>query len=123
MNKATTGAYAEVDAILSHMDESYINQIPIKIRNTFKKFKSKTYTKDFNPNIPLEEQNLKRETITLLAILNYNYWCKDENRKKELMNIYTENTRKAKEKLKKNIIQIRYSQITNKKWITHLLKL
>lgn len=100
MNQSTMEAYAEIDIILNYMDESYINQIPLKVRNTFKELKSKTYIKDIDPSIPLENQNLKRETITLLSILNYNYWCTDENRKKELMNIYTTNTQKAEEELK-----------------------
>lgn len=100
MNQSTMEAYAEIDTILNYMDESYINQIPLKVRNTFKELKSKTYIKDIDPSIPLENQNLKRETITLLSILNYNYWCTDENRKKELMNIYTANTQKVEEELK-----------------------
>lgn len=100
MNQSTMEAYAEIDAILNYMDESYINQIPSKIRNAFKELKSKTYIKEIDPSIPLENQNLKRETITLLSVLNYNYWCTDENRKKELMNIYTTNTQKAEEELK-----------------------
>ena len=87
MNQSTMEAYAEIDAILNYMDESYINQIPSKIRNAFKELKSKTYIKEI-------------DTITLLSVLNYNYWCTDENRKKELMNIYTTNTQKAEEELK-----------------------
>ena len=46
MNQSTMEAYAEIDAILNHMDESYINQIPSKIRNAFKELKSKTYIKE-----------------------------------------------------------------------------
>ena len=87
MNQSTMEAYAEIDTILNYMDESYINQIPLKVRNTFKELKSKTYIKDIDPSIPLENQNLKRETITLLSVLNYNYWCTDENRKKEAVNL------------------------------------
>ena len=51
MNQSTMEAYAEIDAILNYMDESYINQIPLKVRNTFKELKSKTYIKDIDPKI------------------------------------------------------------------------
>ena len=40
MNQSTMEAYAEIDTILNYMDESYINQIPLKVRNTFKELKS-----------------------------------------------------------------------------------
>ena len=70
MNQSTMEAYAEIDTILNYMDESYINQIPLKVRNTFKELKSKTYIKDIDPSIPLENQNLKREKIKEIFCVN-----------------------------------------------------
>jgi hypothetical protein len=32
----------------------------------------------------LEHQNLRRQTIVLLAILNYNYWCDSEEEKEKI---------------------------------------
>ena len=56
--------------------------------------------KEIIPNKPLKEQNLKEETLTILAVLNYKYWCKDGTHKKELLEIYSENERKLQNVLK-----------------------
>ena len=83
--------YAEVNAVLSNMNKSYINKIPKKLLEVFEK-SGKEYNVKLNPNKPLLEQNLKRETIAILAMINLEYWCKDENHKNKLKEIYTNNT-------------------------------
>ena len=91
MTESTMVAYAEVDSILGLMDESYIMAIPEKIREIFKKYKSKDHRILISTIIPLEEQNLSQETYAILASLNYNYWCKDEERKRNLLESYKNN--------------------------------
>lgn len=100
MNQSTMEAYAEVDTVLNLMDKKYLNEIPSKLRELFKKEKSKDYIKEIVADKPLKEQNLKEETLSILAVLNYNYWCKDEAHKKELLELYSENERKYQEELK-----------------------
>lgn len=101
MKQSTMEAYAEVDAVLSLMDKEYLDDIPIELREVFKKEKSKECIKEILPNKPLNEQNLKEETLSILAMLNYNYWCKDEYHKKELLELYSENERKYQDELRK----------------------
>ena len=101
MNQSTMEAYAEVDTVLSLMDEKYLNEIPIKLRELFSKEKSKEYIKEIISDKPLKEQNLKEETLSILAVLNYNYWCKDEEHKRELLEQYSENEKKYQEELRK----------------------
>lgn len=67
------------------MDTKYIMEIPKQLREMFKNKKSNDYTKKIVANIPLQEQNLNHHTLEILAVLNYNYWCKDEKKKKELL--------------------------------------
>ena len=57
------------------------------------------YIKHINPNIPIKNQNLLEETLALIAMLNLQYWCKDEQEKERLKNIYAENERKYQEEL------------------------
>lgn len=98
MKQSTKDAYAEVDAILNLMDEKYVKQIPKKLRTLIKASKTKDYKKIFISNKPLSEQNISDEALSILAALNYSYWCKDEKRKKELLKIYSNNEKnKAKE--------------------------
>jgi len=96
MKQSTKDAYAEVDAILNLMDEKYTKLIPKKLRTMIKAKKTKDYTKKIVSNKPLSEQELSDEALSILAALNYNYWCKDEKRKKELLEIYSNNEKNTK---------------------------
>ena len=84
-------AYAEVDAILNVLEDEYINKVPEKVRKFFADEKIKDYEPVIDIDIPLTEQNLKRETMVLLAILNLNYWCESENEKQEFLNELSKN--------------------------------
>ncbi|MDO5555592.1 MAG: hypothetical protein Q4G09_02760 [Clostridia bacterium] len=94
-------AYAEVDKILSLMESKYVEKIPKRMRELFKNEKLNGYEPTINAKIPLDEQNLQRKTLSILAMLNINYWCEDENEKKELIALYAENDKKREEELRK----------------------
>lgn len=96
----TRKAYSEVDQILELIDEEQKNEIPKKLREFFKEEKDKTYEKKIDKNIPIKEQNLKKETLAIIALLNLEYWCKDENEKNRLKAIYAKNEKEYQEKLK-----------------------
>lgn len=100
MKQSTMNAYAEVDMILNLMDKNYLEKIPLKLRQKISERKSKIYDKVIVKGKPLEEQNLSQETLDMLAVLNYNYWCKDEAKKKELIELYRENQRKYEEEIR-----------------------
>ena len=90
-------AYAEVDEILNLLEDEYANKIPEKVRNFFKEEKMQDYKPEINVEIPLTEQNLKRETMVILAILNLNYWCESEEEKEEFRKGLAENEKEKKE--------------------------
>ena len=100
MENELSKAYAEVDIILSYMKNIYVEKIPKKLRELYKKEKLQGYTPNINPQISLDEQNLQKKTYAILAMLNLNYWCEDENERKELIAIYAENDRKKEEQLR-----------------------
>lgn len=100
MKQSTMEAYAEVDTILNFMDKEYISEVPEKLRNMFKEKKAKDYIKKIVPSRPLEEQELKDETLSILAVLNYNYWCKDENEKEKLLKLYDDNEKEYQKNLR-----------------------
>lgn len=94
-------AYVEVLEILKHMDKKYVDKIPAELIDFFNKNASKEYEFSLDKTIPFEEQVLKDDTINILAMINYNYWCEDEEHKKYLLNKYNENELKYQEELKK----------------------
>ena len=93
-------AYAEVDEILSLMENIYVEKIPKKMRELFKNERLDGYEPKINTKISLDKQNLQRKTLSILAMLNLNYWCEDENEKKELLALYAENDKKREEELR-----------------------
>lgn len=96
----TRQAYTEIDNFIELLDEYNRNKVPKKLREYFKKEKDDTYTKTINPNIPIKEQNLKEETLALIAMLNLQYWCEDEEEKRRLKKIYSDNEIKHQKKLR-----------------------
>lgn len=93
-------AYAEVDKVLSFMENKYVEKIPKKMREMFKNEKLEGYDPIINPKVPLDEQNLQRKTLSILAMLNLNYWCESEKEKQELISLYAENDRKREKELR-----------------------
>ena len=108
----TMQAYAEVDEFIGLLENEQINKIPLKLREFFKEEKDKEYKKGIDRNIAIKDQNLKNETLAIIALLNLNYWCEDENEKAELRKIYAEN-----EKVYQDIMQVDFipNEIFNKK--------
>lgn len=86
-------AYAEIDEILGVLPEEYVNKIPSKLREFFGKVKKADYIPHLDQNKPLDEQDLKPKTKTLITVLYRNYWCNDEERE-ELDKILIENDKK-----------------------------
>ena len=76
-------------------------KIPEKLRELFKKENLQNYSPNIDLKISLDEQNLQRETFSILAMLNLKYWCEDEKEKQELMAIYKKNDAKKEELIEK----------------------
>lgn len=91
-------AYNEVLAVLDNMETKYKEKIPKDLIAFFKRNSVQYYHVKINPEIPLNEQNLNRKTLNILAILNLTYWC-DSDKKKKLIKNYTDNERKYQEEL------------------------
>lgn len=71
-------AYSEVWSILNLLEESYASRIPQQVKAFFERERLKGYEPQIDLDKPLTEQNLQRETMVLLAMLNVNYWCDSE---------------------------------------------
>lgn len=92
MNKNNSKAYSEVYQILNLLEEEYLDRIPKKVLDFFNETRDKEYKPIIDVNKPLNEQNLQRDTMILLAILDLNYWCDSEEEKQELLMMFNKNT-------------------------------
>jgi hypothetical protein len=96
-------AMSEVDYIIHHMNERYIDKVPRNVLDFIsivKNDKSQIYV---DPRKPLEQQGLKEFTLYFLMILNLKYWCNDERRKDILLML--ENNQKKFENKINNIFE------------------
>ena len=100
VSKNTRQAYSEVNEFLRLLSFEQRNKVPQELRYLFLKEKDNGYIKRINPNIPIKYQNLKEETLALIALLNLQYWCEDEKEKKRLREQYSDNEFKYQEKLR-----------------------
>ena len=95
----TRQAYSEIDEFLRLLSEKKRNEIPKKLREFFKEEKDQEYFKNIDINIPIKDQNLRKETLAIIALLNLQYWCKDETEKKRLQAIYAQNEKEYQDML------------------------
>lgn len=94
-------AYAEIDEILNLLEDRYREKVPEKVRNFFKEEKMVDYVPTIDIKIPLIQQNLKRETIVLLSILNLIYWCDTLEEKQEILDELSNNEKEKQDLLEK----------------------
>lgn len=95
----TRKAYSEIDEFLGLLSDEQRNKIPKKLREFFKEEKNQEYKKRINPNIAIKNQDLKEETLGIIALLNLQYWCEDEKEKQRLKEVYAKNEKVYQETL------------------------
>ena len=100
MDRSIAIAFAEVDEILNFMDKQYQKKIPEKLRKLISNNKSTDYNVVIKPNIPLTEQKISRKALAILSVINYNYWCIEEENKERLIEKYKKNETAKQEKLR-----------------------
>ena len=105
--------YSEVYELLETLPSKEKNKIPINIQNVFKYFKDDTYTKIIKKDIPISEQNLKKETLDIIAMLNIDYLCNSEFEKEFYKKVYENNEMEYQNKINLNNIFNKYKKENN----------
>ena len=101
VSKSTREAYAEVDEIISRLDKVRMEKIPLKLRKFFSDEKDKTYTVPIDFSKSPKDQEIKKETLSIIAMLNLKYIESDEKTREELLLKYKENDRRFVKELEK----------------------
>ncbi len=100
MDKKNKEMYSEVYGMLKALGEEFIQKIPPKLLDIIKNNRLEGYEPIYTFEKSLLEQNLKRESIAMLALLHLNYWCETEEQKNELNAILEKNEKEYKEKMR-----------------------
>lgn len=91
MNIKTKEIYSEVYQVLNLLGNDYIDKLPTSLINMLREKREVNYNPEYTDDIPLNEQNIKKETMSIIALLYLNYWCEDENEKLEVKQILKSN--------------------------------
>ena len=100
MNVQTQEIYSEVYSILNLLGESYVKKLPVSLFNMIKEEKRKDYNPKYNSKINLGEQNIKRETLSMIALFHLNYWCNSDEEKNKLKTLFKTNEEKHQTKIR-----------------------
>ena len=104
-------AYSELYAILQMLGKEYIDKIPEKIYKVIKNRKDDTYNPIYNDMEEVLEGRVKRKTVSMLALLDYNYFSTTETDRMYMRYILEENENKyRKEKKEYKIVDIDEAQ-------------
>lgn len=86
--------FVEISEILQHLDFNLVMNIPIQIRNIIQSKKNNSnYSFYYDESKPVEQQDILKETRTLLVLLYYNYIANKDERE-VIKNILIENENK-----------------------------
>lgn len=105
MNIQTQEMYSEVYSILNMLGESYIKKLPTSLFKMVKEERKQDYNPKYNPKIDLEQQNIKRESLSMVALFHLNYWCNSDEEKNELNILFKTNDEKYQAEIREKYNQ------------------
>lgn len=100
MNIKTKEIYSELYQILNLLGNEYIDKLPKSLFNMLKEKRDINYNPQYTEDIPLNKQNIKKETISIIALLHLNYWCENESEKLELKQLLKNNEHRYQQELR-----------------------
>lgn len=78
--------YSEVYSLIKLFGYDYERLLPDKVKEKINMKRNKNYNPQYSMDIPLEKQNIHSDSMAILANIQYNYWCRTENEKKQFLN-------------------------------------
>lgn len=101
MNNNIREIYSEVYIVLNKLGDNFISKLPYDLYNMIKEEKLDNNKAISNKTISLDKQNLKRETLSIIALLHLNYWCNSEEEKNRLRELFSLNEEKYQLEIRK----------------------
>ena len=100
MDTKTKEIYSEVYGILNILGKNYIEKLPSNLYNMIKQEKANEYNPQYDSSIALEQQNIKRESLSMIALFHLNYWCDSQDEKNKLKELFENNEIKYQTELR-----------------------
>lgn len=89
--------YSELYSVLNLLGKSYIEKLPKQLYQLIENSRNPNYLPKYSFNEPLVNQNINKKTISMLALIDLNYWRKDNTEKQELVDILNRNKKMVDE--------------------------
>lgn len=96
-------AYTEVYQVLENMPKEYRNKIPQNILKLLETARIEGYKQEIEKENPIDSSKLSKQAMTILAILNYHYWCPNRKVKNDLYKVYAQNEEKVQKEIQQNL--------------------
>ena len=100
MNVKTKEIYSELYGVLILLGDEYINKLPNDLINLIIEKRDISYNPQYVDDMPLNKQNIKKETISLIALLHLNYWCEGVEEKNQIEYLLKKNEEEYQNKLR-----------------------
>ena len=89
--------YSELYSVLNLLGKSYIEKLQKQLYQLIENSRNPNYLPKYSFNEPLVNQNINKKTISMLALIDLNYWRKDNTEKQELVDILNRNKKTVDE--------------------------
>lgn len=100
MDIETKEIYSEVYSVLNMLGDSYITKLPSSLYKMIKEEKLNEYNPYYDSSIELEQQNIRKESISMIALFHLNYWCSSSEEKQKLKELFKDNEVKYQKELR-----------------------
>lgn len=101
MNIKTKEIYSEVYQVLNLLGNEYIDKLPKSLFNMLEEKRNINYEPKYIEDLPLNKQNIKKETLSIIALLHLNYWCENADEKNKLNQMFKNNEDRYQDELRK----------------------
>ena len=102
MDEINQIAYAEVMQVLKYFDRNLVIKIPIELLEYFKEHQKKDLIVNIDEDDIVNRKNISKRALAILAYIDLEYWCKNEEEKNALKRTYIENESKNQKELSEN---------------------
>ena len=92
--------YSQVYGILEMLGENYITKLPSSLYKMINEERQKEYTPQYDSSIALEKQDIKKESLSMIALFHLNYWCNSQDEKNKLRKLFQYNEEKYQNELR-----------------------
>ncbi len=113
MNIKTKETYSEVYSILNMLGDNYKNKIPTNLLNMINEERLESYNPQYVIMKRINEQNISRDSLSIIALLYLNYWCNTPEERQNLKQLLRSNEEIYKKETKEkyntdNLFKVRH---------------